>query len=76
MFFPSFVAYCLHTGGLREVEARVAGIVTNVEPIAALMIGVMMGEELELPAAIGSSLVISGAIVASLVRGESHRREQ
>ncbi|MEM3618783.1 MAG: DMT family transporter [Candidatus Korarchaeum sp.] len=74
--FPSFVAYYLHARGLREVEAGSASIIANVEPIAALMIGVTMGEELELPAAIGSALIISGAIVASLVRGESHGREQ
>lgn len=63
--FPSFVAYYLHAKGLREVEAGVAGIVTNVEPIAALMIGAIMGEKLEFIAVVGSSLVIAGAVIAS-----------
>ncbi|MCS7103431.1 MAG: DMT family transporter [Candidatus Korarchaeum sp.] len=68
--FPSFVAYYLHAKGLREVEAGIASIVTNVEPIAALIIGAIIGESLGLLAVLGSALVISGAVIASLGQGE------
>ncbi|MEM2351512.1 MAG: EamA family transporter, partial [Thermoproteota archaeon] len=58
-------AYYLHARGLREVEAGSASIIANVEPIAALMIGVMMGEELEFLTIFGSFLVIAGAAITS-----------
>ncbi len=63
--FPSFIAYYMHARGLREIEAGTASIITNVEPIAALMLGVTLGESLGPLAIMGSALVISGALVAS-----------
>ncbi|MEM1520152.1 MAG: EamA family transporter, partial [Candidatus Korarchaeum sp.] len=69
--FPSLLAYYLHARGLREVEAGSASIIANIEPIAALMIGAVIGERLGPSAIAGSALVVSGAVIASLGRGSN-----
>ncbi len=62
--FTSFVAYYLHARGIGKVEAGTAGIVSNVEPASAVMIGVLMGEDVGLTGLLGSALVIAGAAMA------------
>lgn len=66
--FPSFLAYYLHARGLRSVEAGPASIVSNVEPIAALMLGAIVGERLSALALMGSAFVIAGALIATWKR--------
>lgn len=66
--FPSFLAYYLHAKGLKSVEAGTASIISNVEPILALMLGAIAGERFSPLALIGSALVISGAVIASWKR--------
>ena len=62
--FTSFIAYYLHAMGVREIEAGVAGIVSNLEPAAAIAFGMLMGEALGPVELLGAALVVSGAVLA------------
>ncbi len=62
--FTSFLAYYLHAKGVGEVEAGTAGIVSNVEPASAVVLGLLLGENLGMEGLVGSVLVIVGAILA------------
>ncbi|MCD6349107.1 MAG: EamA family transporter [Candidatus Korarchaeota archaeon] len=62
--FTSFLAYYLHAKGVGEIEASLAGIISNVEPASAVMFGLLLGEKLETEGVVGSLLVILGAMLA------------
>jgi DME family drug/metabolite transporter len=63
--FPSFLAYYLHAMGLKRIEAGPASIISNLEPISALILGIFLGEQPGLLGFLGSALIISSAIIVS-----------
>ncbi len=64
--FTAASAYLLHASGLSRVQATPAGVVSNLEPVLAVVWGAaLLGEDLNAPRVLGSALVISSAVVAS-----------
>ena len=62
--FSSFLAYYLHAEGIKRVEASTAGIISNIEPASAVILGLLLGERLGMEELAGSALVIAGALLA------------
>jgi len=55
----------LHAMGLKRIEAGPASIISNLEPISALILGIFLGEQPGLLGFLGSALIISSAIIVS-----------
>lgn len=61
---PTSLAYLLYTAGLSKVETGRAAIVANVEPVAAMLIGIgIYGETLTVWQGFGSVLILSAAVL-------------
>lgn len=61
---PTTLAYLLYTMGLSKVETGRAAIVANVEPVAAMIIGVgIYGDVLTVWQVVGSVLILSAAVL-------------
>jgi len=68
------LAFALYTFGIRQLGAGRAAIVATIEPVVAGALGItLLGEELTVLKALGSVLVISGAILAQLRSGKAPR---
>lgn len=61
---PTSLAYLLYTVGLSKVETGRAAIMANVEPVAAMVIGVgLYGDILNAWQVVGSILILSAAVM-------------
>ena len=61
------LAFALYTFGLGRLGAGRAAILATVEPVVAVVLGVvLLAEDLTSPKVVGASLVISGAALAQL----------
>jgi len=65
------LAYLFYYEGIRAVGATRASVFLNIEPVAAMVLGiVILGESLSMPVAFGAALVMAGLI---LVNGPRRR---
>ncbi len=62
--FKSALAYILHAKGVKYVDAGTAGIIANLEPASAVILGILIGEQIGVEGLLGCLLVIGGAILA------------
>ena len=62
----SAVAYLLYNRALRDVDASLAGIFTNLSPVIGVISGVIfLGESMTLTAILGGVLVLGGVLISS-----------
>ncbi|MFC3781312.1 DMT family transporter [Bacillus chungangensis] len=73
-FVPTVLAYLLYTVGLRKMESSKAAILATVEPIAAVMVGVLLfSETILLVQVIGALFILSSVVIVSNVRKPSQQ---
>jgi len=73
--FPTVLAYVLYNKGLAYVEAGNAAIVSTIEPVIAILAGVLLfGESMSLLQASGSLLIITSLFITSLLPGKGFKR--
>ncbi|HPF06056.1 MAG TPA: EamA family transporter [Spirochaetota bacterium] len=69
--FPTVLAYILYTKGLAQVEAGNAAIVSTIEPVVAIISGVILfGERMSLLQGCGAMLIIASLFITSLLPGK------
>lgn len=67
-----FLPYLLYTFGLSKIDAGRASIIVSVEPVVATLVGIAaFGESMDVWAAAGIILVLSGIVICS--RSEKER---
>ncbi|MFD1707193.1 DMT family transporter [Siminovitchia sediminis] len=72
--FPTVIAYLLYTYGLMQVETSTASILATIEPIAALMIAVLLfHEQLYGGQLAGTVLILSSIFVISYEKKQRDR---
>lgn len=55
------IAYLLYYQGIRDIGAHEAAVFLNLEPVSAIVLGVLLlGEQLTVPVLVGAVLVITG----------------
>jgi drug/metabolite transporter (DMT)-like permease len=65
-FFAAGIAYLWYFQGIKKVGSSVSSVFLNLEPVAAIAIGILLlDEKLTLPLAIGAVLVISGLFLTA-----------
>lgn len=71
---PTTLAYLLYTAGLSKVETGQAAIIANVEPVAAMIIGVgIYGDKLTVWQIVGSILILSAAVLVQTLGPKSNK---
>ena len=69
--FPTAIAYIVYTYGLNKTEASKASILTTIEPVVAILIGIFIFKELfTFVQMIGMSLIIGAVILMQIKRKE------
>ncbi len=69
--FPTVLAYILYTKGLAHVEAGNAAIVSTMEPVVAIVAGmVLFSESMTLLQGCGAMLIIASLFITSLLPGK------
>ena len=69
------VAYLLYYEGIREVGPNRAAVFLNLEPVSAIVLGVViLGERLSVPLFVGATLVIFGLYMVNRRQGMSMPR--
>jgi len=64
-FFPTVLAYLLYTEGLKGVEGSIAAILATIEPIVALILGIILYDESFTSAQwFGASLILASVVLA------------
>lgn len=60
------LAYLFYYEGIRAVGATKAAVFLNIEPVAAMVLGMaILGESLSLPVALGAVLVMTGLVLVN-----------
>ena len=73
--FPTVLAYILFTKGLAQVEAGNAAIVSTIEPVVAILAGIVLfGERMTLLQGCGAILIIASLFITSLLPGKKRYR--
>jgi len=66
--FPTALAYILYTRGLKNVEAGNAAIVSTIEPVVAILTGlVIFGESMSMLQTLGAVLILLSLFITSLL---------
>ena len=66
-FGAAGIAYLFYYDGIRAVGASRAAVFLNLEPVSAIILGILiLGEHLTLPVIIGGTLVIGGLFLTKL----------
>lgn len=66
--FPTVLAYILYTKGLAHVEAGNAAIVSTIEPVVAILTGVILfGERMSLLQLCGALLILLSLLITSFL---------
>lgn len=68
VLLPAIGAYLLWNLALRTIRPAVAGVFLNLLTVFVVLIGVILGEGIGLPEAIGGVLVLGGVALASVPR--------
>jgi drug/metabolite transporter (DMT)-like permease len=75
--FPTVLAYILYTKGLADVEAGNAAIVSTIEPVVAILTGVLLfGERMSLLQGCGAMLIITSLFITSLLPGKGFKNRR
>lgn len=69
--FPTVLAYILYTKGLKYVEAGNAAIVSTIEPVVAILTGVILfSERMTFLQGCGALLIIASIFITSILPGK------
>lgn len=64
---PTVLAYFVYTWGLEKTEGSKAAVIATVEPVVAMLIGLVVFQEtLGVPQLLGSLLILSSVIIVNL----------